>query len=232
MAIKLIIFDVDDTLAPPNMPINRSVTEVLKKLETRGIRICMISGKPVSYLSGLARQLGLQEPILSGENGAMVYYSKNFPPKQSLVVTAVEEGKVLEELKSSIIRDYGDTVWIQPNQFNLTIFPRTEKTKTDLFQYVTDRSTELSAEGFKVYRHSDSIEVVSSKIDKGAALRKIRTLEKLGKDEVVAVGDGENDIPMFSEAGISIGIKMTGASYSFSNIKEAIRFIRELIEEQ
>jgi len=232
MAIRLIIFDVDDTLAPPNTPINRSVAEVLKKLETRGIRICLISGKPVSYLSGLARQLGLQEPILSGENGAIVYYSKDFPPKQSLVVTTVEEGKVLEELKSNIIRDYGDTVWIQPNQFNLTIFPRTEKTKIDLFQYVIGRSAELYAQGFKTYRHSDSIEVVSSEINKGAALRKIRTFENLKKEEVVAVGDGENDIPMFSEAGISIGIKMTGTTYSLRDIEEAIRFIWDLTEEQ
>jgi hydroxymethylpyrimidine pyrophosphatase-like HAD family hydrolase len=93
--------------------------------------IALISGKPIAYLSGLARQLGLQYPILSGENGAIVYYSKDFPPQKSLIITAAEkEVRILENLRLDIVKKFGNKVWIQPNMLNLTIFQKTEKYNT------------------------------------------------------------------------------------------------------
>lgn len=230
MVIKLIIFDIDNTLAPPNMPVPQTVVKALKQFEAKGVKISLISGKPVSYLCGLARQLSLREPILSGENGAVIYYSKDFPPKKSSsIAIGKKEAKILENLKSDIVKRFGNTVWMQPNLFNLTIFPKNEKTKHNLFQYVPEYLANLSIKNFKVYKHSDSIEIIPSEIDKGIALKRIRTLENLKKNAVLVVGDGENDIPMFNEAGISIGIGMTGTTHSFPNIQKAIKFIHELI---
>jgi hydroxymethylpyrimidine pyrophosphatase-like HAD family hydrolase len=37
--IKLIIFDVDNTLATPNMPINIDIVNALKGFESQGVRI-------------------------------------------------------------------------------------------------------------------------------------------------------------------------------------------------
>jgi len=229
MAIKLIVFDVDNTLAKPNMPIPQSVIKALKQFEIRGVKIFLISGKPVSYLSGLARQLGLQNPMLSGENGAIIYYSNKFPPKKSIIAIR-KKAKILEKLESEIVNKFGKRVWIQPNLFNLTIFPMTERVKEELFQFVVTNASENSfKKKFRIYKHSDSIEVVHLYIDKGFALRKITRLNKIKKYEVIAVGDAENDIPMFKEAGISIGIGMSGTTYSFPNIQKAIQFVYKLI---
>ncbi len=228
--IKLIIFDVDNTLAAPNMPISIDIVNALKGFESHGVRIALISGKPIAYLSGLARQLGFQYPILSGENGAIVYYSKDFPPQKSLIITDAEkEVRILENLRLDIVNKFGNNIWIQPNMFNLTIFPKTERTKQKLFQFVVTYASDKSLNrNFKIYKHSDSIEIVPLKIDKGSALRKIKVLEKLKKDEVIAVGNAENDIPMFKEAGISIGINLPDAKYNFPSIKKAIEFMQGL----
>jgi hydroxymethylpyrimidine pyrophosphatase-like HAD family hydrolase len=43
-------------------------TQVLD-LESKGIRIALSSGRPVSYLETLTKRIGLQIPIIVAENG-------------------------------------------------------------------------------------------------------------------------------------------------------------------
>ncbi|MDO9098183.1 MAG: HAD family hydrolase [Candidatus Methanoperedens sp.] len=233
MAIRLIIFDVDNTLAEPNKPIHDKIINIIKQIEASGTKIALISGKPSAYLCGFARQIGLQTPIICGENGAFINYSSNFPPEKEYINNpGKKEAELLEELKSGIINEFGKKVWMQPNRVNLTIFPKTRKIKNDLSERLAAFSTKPFFKELAIYVHSDSIEVVPSKINKGRALRKIRSLEKLKKEEIIAVGNGENDIPMFKEAGISIGIKFHDATYTFSNIKKALEYIIELIQKE
>jgi hydroxymethylpyrimidine pyrophosphatase-like HAD family hydrolase len=85
---------------------------------------------------------------------------------------------------------------------------------------------------FNIYEHTDSIEVVPLNVNKGIALRKLRTIEKLKKSEIIAVGDAKNDVPMFKEVSISVGVNLTDAKYNFSNIKKAMEFIQEIIKKE
>lgn len=230
--IKLIIFDIDNTLAKSNKPVEDAVVNFLKKTESSGIRIALISGKPTVYISGLARQIGLINPIISGENGAYINYSSSLPPQQEIVLFKEESRtKELEKLKLAILKEFGKKVWIQPNLVNLTIFPKTERIKQKLFQFVVTYASDNSLnKNFNIYRHSDSIELVPLNIDKGFALRKIRSLEKIKRNEVIAVGDAENDIPMFGDASVSIGINLPAAKYNFSSIEKVVKFIQDLLK--
>ena len=51
------------------------------------------------------------------------------------------------------------------------------------------------------------IEIQTANISKGIALRKVMFLAGVKKEETVAMGDGENDIPMLKEAGYSVAMK-------------------------
>jgi len=233
MAIKLIIFDVDDTLAEPNNPIDEIIIRSLKHIECLGIKIALISGKPSAYMSGMVRQIGLQKAIICGENGAFINYSSNFPPEKEIITPFKKhEIELLEKLKFNITNEFGQKVWIQPNRVNLTIFPKTKESKNDLSQFLAAISKKTFFDELKIYEHSDSIEVVPLDINKGNALKKIMSLEKLKKEEIIAVGNGENDIPMFKEAGISIGIKFHDATHTFSNIEKALEYIIEIIKKE
>ena len=123
--IRLIIFDIDKTLALPNQPIAQHIVEQLQLIESKGIRVALISSKPATYISGFARQLGLQKPIILGEHGAIIYYSAKFPPEKEISMIGTNEDvfSAIESIKSSIISKYNDSVWLQPNTINLTIFP-------------------------------------------------------------------------------------------------------------
>jgi hypothetical protein len=231
--IKLIILDVDNTLAQPGKPVPNKVKAALKKFESEKIKIVLISGKPVIYLCGLASQLGLKNPILCGENGACIYTSHKFPPKNQYInLPLKKERQILNTLKLDILKKFKTRVWIQPNMVNLTIFLKNRKKISELIQFLDEYPNKLVKQKFNIFKHSDAIDVVPLSIDKGKALKKIISLQKIKKTEVIAVGDGENDLPMFSKAGISIGINLPNAQYNFPDIFKALHFIRVLLNKE
>ena len=67
---KLIVFDLDGTLAALGKGIAPQSIAALRRLEDAGARIAICSGKPTYYLCGLMRQVELRAPVIVGENGA------------------------------------------------------------------------------------------------------------------------------------------------------------------
>lgn len=78
---KLIVFDLDGTLAPHGKGMLPENLEKLKALEQKNVRIAICSGKPTYYLCGFMRQIGLEKPILVGENGAVIQFGVALPPR-------------------------------------------------------------------------------------------------------------------------------------------------------
>ncbi|MBU5439091.1 Cof-type HAD-IIB family hydrolase [Tissierella sp. MSJ-40] len=64
------------------------------------------------------------------------------------------------------------------------------------------------------------LEIFSKDISKGGALEEISKLYKVNKEEIIAIGDGENDITMIQYAGL--GVAMDNAP---ENVKEIADFI-------
>lgn len=210
--VKLLAFDIDNTLASINEPILPKTVSRLKELEESGIKIAFVSGKPAIYLSGLARQTGLKDPIIIGENGLNIYYGCAVPPLKIIDADVDREThEILHSIKNDIIRRLGDKIWFQPNAVSVTAFPMAwedmyllKEMMAELFQ------NETVAEKLVYYTHLDSIDIAPKKVNKGSALSKLLEIEGWGKQDVIAVGDGENDIPMFEQAGFSIGVNFRG----------------------
>ena len=72
--IKLVVFDLDGTLAPVGKSILPETLKRIKEIEERGIQIAICSGKPPFYLCGVMRQAGIANPVLVGENGAVIQH--------------------------------------------------------------------------------------------------------------------------------------------------------------
>ena len=80
--IKLIVFDLDNTLAPVGKGILPETIQMLKEIEKSGIKIAICSGKPTFYTCGVMRQVELDDPILIGENGAVIQFGVDLPPRR------------------------------------------------------------------------------------------------------------------------------------------------------
>ena len=67
----LVVFDLDGTLAKVGDASTAETVALLHRIRETGARIALSSGKPTFYLCAFARQLGLQDAVLVGENGSV-----------------------------------------------------------------------------------------------------------------------------------------------------------------
>jgi hydroxymethylpyrimidine pyrophosphatase-like HAD family hydrolase len=199
--IKLLALDLDGTLAAINTRVSDETIKLLNSIHEKGIAIAILSGKPTAYLTGLARQIGIKEIILSGENGAEVQFGLSYPPKYSYCL--VENKANYQALLDTLIDKYKEHIWIQPNRFNLSVFAEQkilQEINLLFNEYSKDKNNIIS------YFHADCVELVDKSISKGNALNFIIHQLNIEPSAVCAIGDGDNDIELLQQSTIRLSI--------------------------
>lgn len=228
---KLVVFDLDDTLAAVGEPALVETIELLRKIEKTGINIAVCSGKPVYYLCGFMRQVGIKNIIMVGENGAVVQFGTSLPPKRfAFFPYLAEADKEIAFLKKEIDKLIPD-IWYQPNQVALTPFPRSEEEFNIILECIDSCKEKITH--LTVYKHCDSIDITPSEITKYTGLKHLSEITGIKPKEIIAVGDGVNDYPMFEFAKYRVGVnvKHSGAvDENFDTIKEALEHICKILK--
>ncbi|MBQ8912364.1 MAG: HAD family phosphatase [Clostridia bacterium] len=222
---KIYVFDLDNTLCPLGKPLAAQTVEGLRALEERGGLVAVCSGKPTYYLCGLMRQVGLKEPLLIGENGGVIQFGVDLPPEKFYIVTEKKRTLTFFKEKRRMLEEkYGNALWFQPNEAMLTPFPR----DPSIFDELEGDLQQARDYDCRIYRFCDCFDVVPDDVDKGRGLSYLAGLLGVLPKDFVAVGDGENDYPMFEFAGLSIGIGLKDpqrADLVCSSIGEALEYL-------
>lgn len=226
--IKLIAFDIDGTLAPQHGKSLSETVELLKELEKQGIKICLISGKPIMYVAGMARQMGIKNPIISGENGAIIYLDMNFPIQNEIKFKYDKKDlEILEKYKKLINNLYREYIWVQPNDVNFSFFVKDENKKNEINELTYHF---FKHSNFEYYVHSDGcFDIVIRDVNKAWAINSLKKILNVSNSHIITVGDGYNDVPMFEVTYYSIGINRSDTLIGVENINEAFEAIKQII---
>ena len=226
---KLLVFDLDGTLAAVGKGMPKKAIKILQELEKIGYQIAICSGKTTFYLCGFMRQIGLLNPILIGENGANIQFGIDLPPKKFHIYPYSKKARRQIGLAKTLIEDVvGGDVWIQPNLVGYTPFPKSEEEFEKIETVLDARKEELDE--VIIYRHVDSFDITPKEINKYNGLRYLSELTGIKAEEMVAFGDGVNDIPMFGYVDYAIGIGnrlSKEADMCFDDIEEALAYVIE-----
>lgn len=228
---KLIIFDLDGTLAEVGKGCTDKTREQLKRLEEKGARIAFSSGKPCFYLCGFARQLDLKNPVLMGENGGMIQFGVELPPaKEDLVQMPQKTQKALSEIKALLEEKFGGDLWFQPNLTAVTPFPY----KNEVFAPMRALLEEFIQPDMhiRVYEHADCFDIQFDGTSKGEGLSRLSRLTGIGRENMISVGDWVNDYSMFEFTSLSIGIHLPEperVTHPVKNIDEALEVLFSLL---
>lgn len=237
MKYKAIALDIDGTLKSSDKKILPKTKEKLIELSKKGVTIILASGRPTPGLEAEAKELEfykyggyllsfngakvvnfqtkeiLYEKVFDKAIAYMIYrHAKKFHlgvctyKNQDVLSEDVEDEYIAYEAKlnrmklkhvDSFINSVDDSV----NKVLLTGKPEYVAEIIDEFKrpYGTSLSIYRSAPFF--------IEVMAKNIDKARSLEKI--LEYLGytKDELIAFGDGYNDLSMIEYAGLGVAME-------------------------
>ena len=230
---KLIVFDLDNTLAPLGKPILKNVLCELKGFLDKGIRLAVCSGKPTYYLCGFIRAAGLPDTILVGENGAVIDFGVSLPPREHYALPVSQEAReALSFVNLSLHRLLGNNVWFQPNQIGVTPFPVTTEEFNVVQDFIDSHKAELLP--LNVYRHCDSFDFVPRNVNKKEGLALLCNQLGISASEVIAVGDSGNDFPMFEFAGFSVGISLPDnekhrVTAAVETIEDAVGVIKKMV---
>jgi HAD superfamily hydrolase (TIGR01484 family) len=208
--MKLVAFDLDDTLATVGHEIPNDIVSRLNLLSEKGARFAICSGKPTYYSVGIARQCQFRNGIYIGENGASIQFGFSLPPVEYYELphdTSVKS--IFSELRDVIWSKSGGTknIWFQPTKAIFTVFFNNENDRKFIEKVLAEYEEALKDKSALIFPNYDSYDIVPDGLSKGNALKFLASKLGIDKHDIIAVGNGDNDISMYENAGISIGIR-------------------------
>jgi hypothetical protein len=219
--VRLVAFDLDDTLAPSKSRIHPEMAGLLTEL-LRQVPVCIISGGRFEQFSAqvldalavgpdlaslhLMPTCGTQYYEWTGSDWSRVYSEDLTDVQKNTVITALTEGAVelgLWEAQTwgPIIEDRGSQITFSalgqeaPVDAKKNWDPSGAK-KEKLRAYVAERVPELEVRS----GGSTSVDVTRKGVDKSYGMEKIKQALNLANDDILFVGDrldaGGNDYPV------------------------------------
>jgi HAD superfamily hydrolase (TIGR01484 family) len=201
--LKMAIFDVDGTICGLGRklgePVAPDVAVRLRALEHRGSKVVLATGRPAQFALGIALGIGLENPIIVGDNGCVICDLAE--EKETFLAIRTAE---LQKLMDELVDLYGFEIRLAPNQVSCTVFPKKgTRLKSGIKGLV--RQHVLDSRGrLHMFEHNSAIDILPGGVDKGVAIELLMETFGINKSETLAVGDGLNDIPMFSKVGLPL----------------------------
>ena len=234
MAIKLVAIDLDDTLLDARHRISEQCITDIRRVRNKGIHVTLATGRMYQATLPYARQLALDIPLIAYQ-GALVKssYSGEVFYYQTIATELALE--LLIMLKQSGVSCYlycNDTLYLEELNDDARYYARVTNIKPCVVPRLEDTlqlyaATEImvvtnepedtdkieacltSRYGSKLHitRFKDrNLELMDSRATKANALEVIAGHYNIKREEVMAIGDGYNDLPMIKWAGIGVAM--------------------------
>lgn len=247
---KVLVLDLDGTLTNSKKEISERNKQALMEAQQKGIKIILASGRPTYGIVPLAEELKLSENggyILSYNGGTIINWetkeiihesriSKELIP--DLYNDASGKGfSIISYINEHIITEDKDNKYIgveaHLNKMKIKEVPSfTETINHDTPKCLIvgdaenlqtlEKQMQVKYDGImSIYRSEPFfLEIVPLNIDKAQSLKKLLSHINIEREEMIACGDGFNDLSMIEYAGL--GIAMANAQLP---VKEVSNYI-------
>lgn len=234
MHYKMLVLDLDDTLLNDDHRISDRNKEMLMKAQERGVYVVLASGRPTPAMLPYAEELELKkyESYLISYNGAIItdlrkqesifeqslskeqiHSLHDFSLANNVDIITYTADSIISETTSKYI---DVEVQLTQMKFNKVESFKAAVTKSAVKCILLEEPNYLKEVAAKLKKEKPSksvaiskpffLEVMPQGIDKGASIA--RLAERLGIccEEIIAVGNAENDLTMVEYAGLGVWV--------------------------
>lgn len=232
MAIKLFVTDMDGTLLNREHKISEANKEAIAEMAAKGVIATIATGR--MYISALpyAKQLNLDVPIIT-YNGAVVksvggtvYHADYLEPdtvrevykyafERNLYVHSYDNNKLYFHEYTDKAKRYEHAAGIMGELMGEDLVNIVEEVPKMLIiteneaetdRVAADLNSKYGDKLFAVKSNYDYIEIVKPGVSKAKALDILIKKLGLSREETLAIGDSNNDLPMLKTAGFSVAM--------------------------
>ncbi|MEY8356123.1 Cof-type HAD-IIB family hydrolase [Lachnospiraceae bacterium 54-53] len=264
MDYRMIVLDLDGTLTNRNKEITPRTREALFELKRQGGVIVLASGRPTYGVMPLARELELDKSggyVLSFNGGRMIdcrtgetVFARELPvsSNRKIIGMAKEYGVNILTYEDDLIitPDAGDEyvgreafinklqVKEVPDMEEYVRFPVVKFMMLEEGDYLAMAEPKVKAalgRDYSVYRSEPYfLEILPKGIDKASGLERLLAMLGMKREEMIACGDGYNDLSMIRYAGLGVAmenavlpVKKAAGFVTFSNNDDGIAHVVE-----
>jgi Cof subfamily protein (haloacid dehalogenase superfamily) len=230
--IALVISDVDGTLVDTQKRVTGRTRQAVAALQARGIGFTIVSSRPPFGLRMLIETLGITAPVAAFNGGAIaspalkILNQRSIDPDVARAIIAfldarkvgawlftdtewltrdpdgahvahethtVQQGPRIVANFDAVLGQAGKIVGVSED------FPRLEAIEKEA-------QAKFAGRAMAVRSQSYYLDFVALGVDKGLAVRELSKTIGAPFSQIVTLGDMENDVPMFRQAGFSIAM--------------------------
>jgi len=229
--IRLIALDMDDTLLNEHSQITPRTMQALKDAMAAGCRICLSSGRMLESMLPIARRIGVNAPMLLyngsliyDHNTDQTIYSPQIEYEVALKIaeTARELGVYIQvypgkdyfcDYINDYTRAYARSIAVEPIEVKMPITEWMKQHPSGMQKMLIIDTPEGATRAQLALRtaiphgacflksKAHYVEIVPENVDKGKSLQKLGEFLGIAREEIMAFGDGQNDVAMLEYAG-------------------------------
>lgn len=264
--IRIIVSDLDGTLLSADHTLPSSTATAIREYVSRGGCFTLATGRPFITARPIIQQLGLDLPIILC-NGAVLAQANGMPLERSGISLASLYNllNAADQSGLDVLLFCGDEVQTLARNINIAAYERKEgvtcslinlheiqesgteiekaillgpiELSRRLFAEFADRSPALHSSIAAFQSEDNYLELVPGQVSKGTALQRLAATLDIPLDQVMAIGNQLNDLPMLEAAGIGVAVAnspdelkqaadyVCGASYSEGVLEAMERYI-------
>lgn len=229
----LIAIDLDGTLLTNRRKISLANKRYLRKLEKEGNIVVLASGRPSRALLYFQKEIGLHSPLIC-YNGAYCFhpYDSNFKKTAynfPLDIVKQIYKEIGPDIYSNIMCETDDEIWLLKEDEGLNSFfwhenmdihygdldktlnqdPWTmiiQLKNRDNDEKIIKAVTRHEGFSLRFWWNSPYAEIFHLNTSKASCIERIREYYDIPKENVIAIGDADNDIEMIQSAGFGIAM--------------------------
>lgn len=229
--IKMVATDIDGTILPYNGEFRPAVLDCIKDLTSRGIKVVLVTGRMHSSTVPIAKQLGLTTPVISYQGGLIkeidgkTLYQSNLPPQiaKDIIIWARKnkvhlnlylDDKLFVEEDNEIIKYYIQGKFVD---YTVCSFDDLEIKDINKLLAIDIHNAEKVTEWVDIlkekYPHLYIVkstpyycEIGPSDAKKSLSVEFLRNYWGLKKEEILTIGDQNNDIDLVECGGVGVAM--------------------------
>lgn len=234
---EIIVLDLDGTLTNRDKVMTPKTKAALMELQEKGKKIVLASGRPTDGVMPLARELRLEEygSYILSFNGGMITDCRSGEVVFSRMLPVESNAKIIglaEDERVAILTYDGNTLITNDAKspyakleykINRMEVRQIDDLKSyvnypvpkflmmddgDYLAMVEPRVKAAMGKNFSIYRSEPFfLEILPRGIDKAQSLARLLEILELNREQMIACGDGYNDLTMIQFAGLGVAME-------------------------